>query len=134
VDKLTSSAVDWAAVLAELGGRIPAGLAVTNFTGASGTAAASSTAAAASSSTSAPHPTVPGAIGSFNATVGGTFPNDAHFSPVALWIDGVSASKMFSPPGVAAVANTPAGPNTSVTFQSSVAIMSAANMAKNGGQ
>jgi type IV pilus assembly protein PilM len=127
VQGLSGRAVDWGAVLDELGKRTPAGLAVNAFAGTS----AGSTSGAAASGSTAGKP-VAGAIGAFTATVSGSFPNDAHFSPVALWIDGVSGSPMFSPPGVQSVTNQPQGANTTVSFQSTVSLTSSASIAKNG--
>ncbi len=65
-------------------------------------------------------------------SVSGTFPNTAHFSPVAEWIDSISSSQMFNPPSVSAVANAPLGGSTTVTFQSVVNLTSTSSMAKNG--
>ena len=126
VSKITSSAVDWAAVLDELTARTPAGLAVSNFSGNAGASTTTSEASAGSSSTHG----AAGSIGQFTALIGGTFPNDAHFSPVALWIDGISASSMFSPPGVTAVSNSP-GATTTVSFQSNVSLTGDASVQKN---
>jgi len=64
--------------------------------------------------------------------VGGTFPSVAHFSPVAEWIDNITAASMFDPPGVSAVTNAPTGADTNVTFQSTLSLTSAATLAKNG--
>jgi type IV pilus assembly protein PilM len=125
VSKISSTSVDWGTVLDELDARTPAGLSVGNFSGTGGTAGAAGTTAAGA--THAPA----GAIGTFTALVTGAFPSDAHFSPVALWIDGISASALFSPPAVAAVTNTP-GTTTTVSFQSNVALLSGASILKNG--
>jgi hypothetical protein len=68
-------------------------------------------------------------------TVGlsGNFPSSAHFDPVAQWIDNLTASPMFSPPGVSSVANTPAGGNTTVTFSSTLWLLPTSNLIKNAG-
>ena len=74
-----------------------------------------------------------GVVGTLSVSVGGTFPGVAHFTPVANWIDDITlANSMFEPPEVSAVANAPAGPNTSVTFQSTLDLTSGASLAKNG--
>lgn len=65
-------------------------------------------------------------------SVSGSFPNTAHFSPVAEWIDAFSNSSMFAPPSVSSVANAANGGTTNVTFQSVVTIMSGGSLAKNG--
>jgi len=132
VDKLSSTAVDWAAVLDELTARTPAGLSVGNFSGTGGGAAPAAAPAASGSGASTSGAATHGGIGSFTTLVTGTFPTTAHFSPVALWIDGISASAMFSPPGVASVTNAPSGANTTVSFQSTVSLTSGASIAKNG--
>jgi type IV pilus assembly protein PilM len=128
VKRLTASAVDWSAVLGEIDRIAPAGLNVTTFNGTGGPATG---APAAAAPTNTPLPA--GSIGSMTVSVSGTFPNTAHFSPVAEWIDAMSSSKMFTPPGVNAVTNAPAGGNTTVTFQSIVAVDSAGSLAQNGG-
>jgi hypothetical protein len=128
VSHLSTTAVDWSAVVGELSHKIPAGLGITTFTGsASNGTASAGTSAASASATLAPAT----GIGSINVGVSGTFPSSAHFDPVAQWIDGLSASSFFSPPGVSAVANAPAGPNTSVTFQSTLWLTPSSNLAKN---
>ncbi len=134
VTTLGGTAVDWSAVVSQLGGRIPAGLSVITFTGAgltTGGAAASTTSAA--SPTSAGTTPAPGAIGSLTVGLSGNFPSSAHFDPVAQWIDNLTASPMFSPPGVSAVANTPAGADTSVTFTSALWLLPTSNLIKNAG-
>lgn len=136
VSHVAASAVDWSAVMAELGRTTPAGLSLTAFSG-SGAVPAGATASTSSSATTAaasstPVTTAGGDIGSLNVSVGGTFPSVAHFSPVAEWIDNITASTMFDPPGVQAVGNSPSGASTSVTFQSTMALTSGATLAKNG--
>jgi len=134
VSRLSSTAVDWAAVLNELSVRTPAGLAVSAFSGTGGgpagapVATPAATAGGSATTATTPH----GAVGSFTALVSGSFPVAAHFSPVALWIDGVSGSSMFDPPGVTSVTNVPQGANTTVSFQSTVSLTSGASIAKNG--
>jgi type IV pilus assembly protein PilM len=126
---LSDATVDWSAVLSQLDANTPAGLDVTDFTGTGSTTAA----AAAAGASSTPGATAaPGAIGSFSATVSGSFPGTAHFSPVAEWIDNITGVTMFSPPGVSAVTNTPVGGNTTVTFQSTVSLGHDASLSKNG--
>jgi hypothetical protein len=56
----------------------------------------------------------------------------AHFSPVAEWIDDITSSVMFDPPGVSAVTNAPSGANTAVNFESTLSLTSGATLAKNG--
>jgi type IV pilus assembly protein PilM len=134
VSTVTVSAVDWAAVVAELSKATPSGLSLTTFTGqaqAPGAAPAGASASGTSTST-AIGSTPSGAVGTVTLDVGGTFPGVAHFSPVAEWIDGISGSTMFDPPGVSAVSNTPSGADTSVTFQSTLSLTSDATLAKNG--
>ena len=65
--------------------------------------------------------------------VSGAFPSSAHFDPVAQWIDGLTASSMFSPPGVASVTNQPVGGNTTVAFQSTLWLTTDSNLTKNVG-
>lgn len=132
VTQLGGTAVDWSAVVSQLSGRIPAGLSVNTFSGSGLTAggATASTTATASSAGTAP---VAGAIGSLSVGLSGNFPSSAHFDPVAQWIDNLTASTMFSPPGVSAVANTPAGTNTSVTFSSTLYLLPTSNLIKNAG-
>jgi len=129
VSHVSTTAVDWAAVVSELGTRIPPGLGITTFTGtANGAGAAGSSSATASVPTGAAPAT---SIGSVNVGVGGTFPSTAHFDPVAQWIDGLTASPLFNPPGVSSVANAPNGPNTAVSFQSTLWLTVGSNLAKN---
>lgn len=126
VTRLTAAGVDWSAVVAEIDRVAPSGLAITTFQGTSGTATARS------GTSGTPGSDVPaGAIGSLNVSVSGTFSNTAHFSPVAEWIDAISGSKLFSPPSVTSVANAPSGGNTTVTFQSSLALTSESSLAQN---
>jgi hypothetical protein len=106
---------------------------VTTFAGnstASGGAAATTTATAGAAPVGvAP----PGSIGSLTMVVAGTFPNTAHFDPVAQWIDGLTASPMFTPPGVSSVANAPNGANTNVTFASNLFLTPYSNLVRNAG-
>jgi type IV pilus assembly protein PilM len=129
VTRLTSSAVDWAHVVAELDRVTPQSLGVTTFAGQSATA---TPAAGSSAPPSGAAQAVPGSIGTVTVSVAGTFPATAHFSPVAQWIDAISGSKLFNPPAVSAVANVPAGGNTTVTFQSTISLTSLSSLAKNG--
>jgi len=129
VSHIAATAVDWSAVVGQLGAKIPAGLSVTTFTGTSGSAPAATSSTAVPAGTS---PT-PGAIGSLTLGLGGTFPTSAHFDPVAQWIDNISSSSMFGPPGVTSVANAPLNGNTSVTFQSTLELSPDANLTKNAG-
>ena len=135
VTVLGGRAVDWAAVVSQLGSRIPAGLNVNTFTGSSLTGAAGAPASTTATATPSSAGTTPvaGAIGSLSVGLSGTFPSSAHFDPVAQWIDNLTASTMFSPPGVSAVANTPAGANTSVTFTSTLWLLPTSNLIKNAG-
>jgi Tfp pilus assembly protein PilN len=132
VTQLGSTAVDWSAVVSQLGTRIPAGLSVNTFTGTglNSPGAPPTTTATDTSPGSAP---VPGAIGSLSVGLAGNFPTSAHFDPVAQWIDNLTASPMFSPPGVDAVANTPGTGNTSVTFTSTLSLLPTSNLIKNAG-
>jgi type IV pilus assembly protein PilM len=144
VGDITTSAVDWAAVVAELSKATPTGLSLTSF---SGTAQppVGSTAPAAGGSSSAPTTTTPattpaaavgtipaGAVGTIAVDVGGNFSGAAHFSPVAQWIDDITASDMFDPPGVSGVTNAPSGSGTAVNFQSTLTLTTGATLAKNG--
>jgi type IV pilus assembly protein PilM len=137
VSALAATSVDWSAVVAQLGSRIPAGLSVNTFsgTGTGGTAGAGATTSTASTSTPAAVGTAPvaGAIGTLSVGLAGNFPSSAHFDPVAQWIDNLTASTMFSPPGVDAVANTPAGADTTVTFTSTLFLLPTSNLTKNAG-
>jgi type IV pilus assembly protein PilM len=147
VTQITVSAVDWSAVVAELGKATPTGLSLTSFSGTAQAPAAAATTpgapatattptttptstAGAGAAAAGPIPT--GAIGSISVDVGGTFPGVAHFSPVAEWIDGITSSVMFDPPGVSAVTNAPSGADTAVNFQSTLSLTSGATLAKNG--
>ncbi|HXQ44690.1 MAG TPA: type IV pilus assembly protein PilM [Acidimicrobiales bacterium] len=154
VSQITVSAVDWSAVVAELSKATPTGLSLTSFTGSAQAPAVttptpapatgpSSTTATTTTTTTVPTSTpaagggaagtIPtGAVGSISVDVGGTFPGVAHFSPVAEWIDDITSSVMFDPPGVSAVTNAPSGSNTAVNFQSTLSLTSGATLAKNG--
>ncbi|HUA96119.1 MAG TPA: type IV pilus assembly protein PilM [Acidimicrobiales bacterium] len=135
VDHLSATSVDWAAVLSDMSNRMPAGLSVTSFTGTSATAATgtSATSTSASTSTNPAGPEPSGSIGSLTVQVSGAFPSTAHFDPVAQWIDGLSASSFYSPPGVASVTNSPSAGNTLVSFESNLWLMPQANLTKNAG-
>jgi type IV pilus assembly protein PilM len=137
VTTVSSTAVDWSAVLNQIQQHIPAGLAVTTFTGTSssttGATSSSSSASAASSNASDAGTAPTGSIGSLQMGVAGTFPNSAHFDPVAQWIDGLTSSSMFSPPGVASVTNTAAAGNTAISFESNLWLTNDANLTKNAG-
>ena len=133
VSTLSAKAVDWSAVVSELGNRIPAGLAVTTFTGSANTGSASAAASTTSGSSALTGAASASDIGVLNVGVGGTFPSTAHFDPVAQWIDDLSASSLFGPPGVAAVTNAPNAGNTNVTFQSTLFLTVGSNLAKNAG-
>lgn len=134
VTQLTSKTVDWSTVLTRIDDVAPPGLGVTSFVGAggpqleagsgpAGTAAPAGTAGAAAAA---------GAVGTVTVSVSGSFPNTAHFSPVAQWIDAISGAAGFAPPSVTAVANAPNGGATNVTFQSVVSILSQDTLEKNG--
>ena len=130
VKRLSSEAVDWSAVLTEIDKVAPGGLNVTAFAGTGGPAVGATPATVAPAGTAAPA----GSVGLVNVSVTGTFPNTAHFSPVAEWIDAIASSSMFSPPSVAGVTNVPAGSNTTVTFQSSVAVLAPGSIENNRSQ
>lgn len=132
VTRLTSEAVDWSAVLGQLDAVTPGGLGVNTLTATGGPTLTGSSSSAPSSASSTPGATVSGGIGSMTVSVAGTFPNTAHFSPVAAWIDAISKSPMFAPPSVSSVANAAAGGATTVTFQSVVSILSGGSMERNG--
>jgi len=149
VDTITVAAVDWSAVVAELSKTTPTGLSLTSFTGsAQPTAGATTPGTAGGSAAGTTTTTIPsttgttptsgvgttpaGAVGTVTVLVSGTFPDAAHFSPVAEWIDGITASTMFDPPGVSSVSNAPSGGNTQVNFQSSLTLTPGATLAKNG--
>jgi len=140
VSSITDSAVDWAAVVAELSKTTPNGLNLTSFSGSATAPAGAATAPAAGGAATGPTPTTPsaigaattGTVGTVSVNVGGTFPGAAHFNPVAQWIDNITAATMFEPPGVSAVTNAPSGAATNVTFQSTLALTSGATLAKNG--
>ncbi|HVA02726.1 MAG TPA: type IV pilus assembly protein PilM, partial [Acidimicrobiales bacterium] len=136
VATLGATAVDWSAVVSQLGTRVPAGLSVNTFTGTSlagaGTTASTTATATATASSTGSTP-VAGSIGSLTVGLSGNFPSSAHFDPVAQWIDNLTASPMFSPPGVSAVANAPAGGSTTVTFSSTLWLLPTSNLIKNAG-
>jgi hypothetical protein len=133
VTQLSAKAVDWSAVVTQLGQRIPAGLSIITFTGTSAATTGAPVASTASTGVSAAGPAPAGSIGSLTLGVSGTFPSSAHFDPVAQWIDSLTASPMFSPPGVAAVTNAPTGASTTVAFQSTLFLTSSSNLTKNAG-
>ncbi len=116
ISGLTSSSVDWPSVLAELDARIPAGLSIGSFSGTGQVGSGSSSASASPGASNA------GAVASITMQVSGSFPAAAHFSPVAEWIDNITASPMFDPPSVSGVANTPVGSSTTVSFESTVSL------------
>jgi type IV pilus assembly protein PilM len=132
VTSLSSTAVDWSAVIGQLGQRVPANLAITSFTGTS-TAPGGGTSTSASTTSAGSVPAPAGSIGSMQLTVLGTFPSSAHFDPVAQWIDNLTASPLFNPPSVASVGNAPNGGNTNVSFQSTLFLTKNANLIKNAG-
>jgi len=66
-------------------------------------------------------------------SVSGSFPANAHFSPVAEWIDSITASSIFDPPSVSGVTNTQAtGGGTTVSFSSTISLKSSALVKKAG--
>lgn len=132
VKHLSAAAVDWSAVVSEIDRVAPAGLGVITFSGTGGPDLGGVHQASASQTGATPGAAASGGVGAMTVSVSGTFPNTAHFSPVAEWIDAISSSKLFQPPSVSSVANAPAGGNTTVTFQSVVSLTSAANLASNG--
>jgi hypothetical protein len=142
VNTIAVSAVDWASVVSELTKATPNGLSLSTFSG-TGTppggapAAAGGPTSAGGTATTTPATagvggSTAGAVGTVSVNVGGTFPSQAHFSPVAEWIDNITGASMFDPPGVSSVSNTPSGGNTNVTFQSTLSLTSFATLAKNG--
>ncbi len=133
VSHVSTTAVDWAAVVSELGNRIPAGLGITTFNGTANSGGAPTSATTTAGTAAAIGAGPASGIGTLSMGVSGTFPSTAHFDPVAQWIDGLSASSFFTPPGVASVSNAPNGGNTTVTFQSSLYLTAAANLARNAG-
>ena len=135
VSRISSQAVDWSTVVSQIDSVAPAGLAIESFQGTGGPAIAApgtTTAPATPPPSATPGATTSGGIGEVAVSVAGSFPNTAHFSPVAQWIDAFSASSMFAPPSVSSVANAPTGAATNVTFESVVSILSTASLAKNG--
>lgn len=125
ITRLNGTNINWPAVLTELNARTPAGLTVTNFNG-SGMNSPTSGAAASS-----PGASNAGAVGSITISVSGTFPANAHFSPVAEWIDSITASPMFDPPSVSGVTNSQASNGgTTVSFTSTVSLKSGALVKK----
>jgi type IV pilus assembly protein PilM len=126
ISHLDSTFIDWPAVLTELGASTPSGLSVTGFTGEAQTGSA-----AGASSSALPGSSSEGAVGNINLSVSGTFPADAHFSPVAEWIDSITSSSMFDPPSVSGVSNSgAAGGTTTVSFGSVVSLKSGALVPK----
>jgi type IV pilus assembly protein PilM len=125
ITRLASTFVDWPAVSAELNARTPAGLSLTSFTGS-----AVSGSTPGSSSTASTAATSAGVVGSITVSVSGTFPTNAHFDPVAEWIDSITSSSMFDPPSVSGVTNAPALGGTTVSFQSTVSLKSVALVKK----
>jgi type IV pilus assembly protein PilM len=123
ITSVSASSVDWYAVLTELTARTPAGLSPTTVSGTSGAAAA-----AAPGTTG----TTSGGLGSVTVSVTGTYPTDIHFSPVAEWIDNLSASPFFQPPQVSAAQVSKASGKYTVSFQSTVGLEPDANLSKNG--
>ncbi|MDE3085815.1 MAG: type IV pilus assembly protein PilM [Acidobacteriota bacterium] len=136
VGQLTAKTVDWAAVLSGIDSVAPQGLGITSVIGTGGPAIAgaggSGASATASSAGSNGAPAAAGSIGTVTVAVSGSFPNTAHFSPVAQWIDAISGTSTFAPPSVSAVTNAPNGSATNVTFQSVVSILPPASLEKNG--
>ncbi|MGO9341490.1 MAG: type IV pilus assembly protein PilM [Acidimicrobiales bacterium] len=123
ITAVSSSSVDWYAVLTELTARTPRGLSSSSFTGTSGAAAAPGVATPGAG---------PSGIGSVVVSVSGSYPTDIHFSPVAEWIDNLSASPFFYPPEVSQAGNTVTGHDTTVTFQSTVHLQAGASLSDNG--
>jgi outer membrane murein-binding lipoprotein Lpp len=108
VTTITTSAVDWSAVVAELNKSTPVGLNLTTFTGTAQAPAAPTGPAPGGGGGQRPRrrprrqphgrPRRPASVGTLNVTVGGTFPAVAHFQPVAEWIDNITGTSMFEPP------------------------------------
>lgn len=121
ISAVSTSSVDWYAVLTELTARTPAGLRVESVTGATGSGSQAS-------GSSTP---VQG-IGQMTVNVNGTYRTDTHFSPVAEWIDNLSASPFFFPPSVASASNQKNGSSTQIQFSSTINLQPEANLAKNG--
>jgi type IV pilus assembly protein PilM len=146
VSHIAATAVDWSAVVAQLSNTTPTGLSLTNFIGTAQLQGASGTTTTPTSTTPTTVPSssssaaagaaigvaAAGAVGTVTVNVGGSFPSVAHFSPVAQWIDNITGSKMFDPPGVSAVTNAPSGSATTVAFSSTLSLTSGATLAKNG--
>jgi type IV pilus assembly protein PilM len=123
---VSDSSVDWYAVLTEMTARTPQGLAATSITGTSGAAPAPGSTSSTGVSSG------PAGIGSLLVSMSGTYPTDIHFSPVAEWIDNLSASPFFYAPVVSQAQNTNTGGGVTVSFQSTVHLQSAASLSKNG--
>jgi type IV pilus assembly protein PilM len=139
VTTITTSAVDWSAVVSELNQATPAGINLSAFSGtASATpgAAAGGASAPTSSATTTPSTSIgapaTGVVGTVTMDAEGTFPAAAHYDPVADWIDNISGSTMFDPPGITAATNTPSGAGTTVNFQTTISLTSGATLSKNG--
>jgi type IV pilus assembly protein PilM len=135
VSRITSQAVDWSTVIKQIDAVAPPGLVITSFEGTGGPAvagAAPGSSSAGASAATTPGATTTGGIGSVTMAVAGAFPNTAHFSPVAQWIDAISAGSMFAPPSVSSVANAPTGATVNVSFQSVVAVLANASLSRNG--
>ena len=133
VTTLTAKAVDWSAVLNQLNAVTPSGLAVDSLQATGGpTGTGASTGTGSSGGGATPGATTSGGIGSMTVSVSGSFPNTAHFSPVAEWIDAISGTSMFAPPSVTGVTNAPNGGSTTVTFSSVVSIMTGGSLSTNG--
>ncbi len=133
VSQITVAAVDWSAVVAELSKATPTGLNLTAFSGTSGSSTAAGGSASSATTPSTAIGTTPSAsVGTVTLTVGGTFPEADHFTPVASWIDNITSSTMFYPPQVSPVTDAPSGADTAINFSSTLSLTSGATLSKNG--
>jgi type IV pilus assembly protein PilM len=134
VESLTKGVPDWYTVLEGLASQNPAGLAVTNFSGTAaqtaGTAPSGQSTQASSGQTGT-QPTTPGEIGSFQATVTGTFQGDVSCDPYARFI-GQVGKPFFGFPVSSGPTCPSTGGQTVVTFPVQVPVLEKASLEANG--
>jgi type IV pilus assembly protein PilM len=131
---LTAKVPDWYAVIGALAAQNPDHLAVTSLTGtataAPGTRGTTSSTTTTGPSTAGTTP-VPGAIGTVNATVTGTYSGDVSCNPYADFLGDVG-KPFFGTPQSTGPTCPSANGQTVVTFPVTIPVLSAASLARQG--
>ena len=95
VTQLSATAVDWSAVVSQLGQRIPASLESPRLQVRARRLGPLPLRQLPPARAHGPAPA--GSIGSLQLSISGNFPSSAHFDPVAQWIDNLTASPDVQP-------------------------------------